>query len=39
VNETIHTFEPPRMRIAELAPAPYRALLALGEAVGLTDPA
>ena len=33
MNQTIPTFEPPRMRIAEIAPAPYRALVALGKAV------
>ena len=38
MNETVHTFEPTRMRIAEEAPAPYRALVALGRAVDL-DPA
>ena len=38
MNQTIHTFEPRRMRIAEAAPAPYRALLALGRTVEL-DPA
>ncbi|MGH3021916.1 MAG: carboxymuconolactone decarboxylase family protein [Gaiellaceae bacterium] len=37
MNETIHTFEPPRMRLAKIAPAPYRALVALGKAVEL-DP-
>jgi AhpD family alkylhydroperoxidase len=35
VDQTIHTFEPSRMRIAEEAPAPYRALVALGRAVEL----
>ena len=35
VSQTIHTFEPPRLRIAEVARAPYRALLALGKAVEL----
>jgi len=38
MNQTIHTFEPRRMRIAEAAPAPYRALIALGRAVEI-DPA
>jgi AhpD family alkylhydroperoxidase len=35
MSQTIHTFEPPRMRIEEAAPAPYRALVALGNAVEL----
>jgi AhpD family alkylhydroperoxidase len=38
VNQTVHTLEPARMRIAEAAPEPYRALVALGRAVEL-DPA
>jgi AhpD family alkylhydroperoxidase len=38
VNQTIHTLEPPRMRIAEAASEPYRALVAFGRAVEL-DPA
>jgi AhpD family alkylhydroperoxidase len=33
--QPIHTFEPARMRIAEEAPAPYRALAALGRAIEL----
>ena len=38
MDQTIHSFEPTRMRIAEEAPAPYRALVALGRAIEL-DPA
>jgi AhpD family alkylhydroperoxidase len=38
MTQTIHTVEPRRMRIAEAAPAPYRALIALGRTVEL-DPA
>jgi AhpD family alkylhydroperoxidase len=37
MSQTSHTFEPPRMRIAKNAPALYRALVALGNAVDL-DP-
>jgi AhpD family alkylhydroperoxidase len=35
MNQTAHAFEPTRMRIADEAPAPYRALVALGRAVEL----
>jgi AhpD family alkylhydroperoxidase len=38
MTQTIHAFEPTRMRIAEEAPEAYRALTALGRAVDL-DPA
>jgi AhpD family alkylhydroperoxidase len=38
MTQTINAFEPTRMRIADEAPGPYRALIALGRAVDL-DPA
>jgi AhpD family alkylhydroperoxidase len=37
VSQTLHTVERRRMRIADVAPAPYRALIALSNAVDL-DP-